>query len=256
MRLLKIGRTKEQQAFIAIFVIGLLVSLVLTIKNGVINSRYQEPKWSNLYVIWIEYVLFAFVAPVFLKSWKVKGRFRLVRVVIAALLFVFSYLFVLTAIDWWVNDGSFSLWLAFEFTVLHSGAQVLVVYGLIGTALVLLGVGETPMAYLQKLKLRDQDRNYVLDVDELVFMESNDNYVNLVTNDGKKHLLRITLSSLESQLDPSVFQRIHRRCIVKLASIDFWKADANGGYLVTMKDRTTLKMSRSFKDKIDEFVKR
>lgn len=256
MILYKTGRTKEQQAFTAIFIIGLVISLVLTVKLAVLNSRYDKPNWDDIYVIWVEYVLFAFVAPVFLKSWKHKGKSKLVFVVLTALFFVLLYLFILTCIDWWVVGKSYSFWSGFGFTVLHSGPQILFVYGLISTALVWLGVEDQRVAHLENLKLRDQGRNYLLNLDQVIFIESNDNYVNLVTNDGKKHLLRMTLSTLASQLDPLVFQRIHRKFIVNLKAIAFWKADTNGGYLITMIDQTTLKMSKSFKDKIDEITKK
>ncbi|MDW3209818.1 MAG: LytTR family DNA-binding domain-containing protein [Reichenbachiella sp.] len=250
------GYARERQAFTTIFIIGLVISLVLTVKLAVLNSRYEKPNWDDIYVIWVEYVLFAFAAPVFLKSCRQGGRAKLVLAVLAALSFVFSYLFILTSIDWWVVEQSYSFWSGFEFAILHSGLQVLLVYGLIAVALVLLRVGDTPVSYLKNIKLRDQGLNYVISTDRLIFIEANDNYVNLVTNDGKKHLLRMTLSTLESQLDPLVFQRIHRKFIVNLKAIAFWKADSNGGNLITMIDQTTLKMSKSFRDKIDEITRK
>ena len=63
--------------------------------------------------------------------------------------------------------------------------------------------------YLERLVIKAAGRIYFLETSEIDWIEAGGNYVSV--HSGKKsHLLRETISSLESQLDPKKFVRIHR----------------------------------------------
>jgi len=53
------------------------------------------------------------------------------------------------------------------------------------------------------------------------------------------------MQTLEEQLDPDVFMRVHRSVIVRLDRIDVMLRSAGGDYAVRLKDGTELSMSRS-----------
>ncbi|HWX67845.1 MAG TPA: response regulator [Rhodanobacter sp.] len=62
----------------------------------------------------------------------------------------------------------------------------------------------------------------------------------------KTHLIRETLSSLESHLDSAQFLRIHRSSIVQVDRIVRVQALANRDALVTLRDDQTLRASRNY----------
>jgi two-component system LytT family response regulator len=103
-------------------------------------------------------------------------------------------------------------------------------------------------SYLERFVVKAEGRIYFVDVDEIEWISAEGNYVALHT--GKKsHLLRETIASLEEQLDPRKFQRVHRSTIVRLNFIKELQPMFRGDYTVVLRDGTKLKMSQGFRDK-------
>lgn len=72
---------------------------------------------------------------------------------------------------------------------------------------------------------------------------------------GRTHILRGTMKELESALDPRVFQRVHRSTIVNLARVRSLRAHMNGEYFLTLEGGHELKLSRTYRDKVEYFLK-
>ena len=72
--------------------------------------------------------------------------------------------------------------------------------------------------YLQRLAFKVGDRSVVLKAGEIHWIEAEDYYVLLHTARGR-HLVRVSMASLEAELDPAVFVRAHRAAIVNLAAV-------------------------------------
>jgi two-component system LytT family response regulator len=107
--------------------------------------------------------------------------------------------------------------------------------------------------YLVRFVIKDGDRIYFVNVDEVDWIEAADYYVQLHT--GKKtHLIRETLNRLETQLDPACFLRIHRSTIVNTTRIKELKRHFQSEFIVVLHDGTTLKMSRSYRDNLAGFL--
>ncbi|CAN0508149.1 unnamed protein product, partial [Discosporangium mesarthrocarpum] len=70
---------------------------------------------------------------------------------------------------------------------------------------------------------------------------------------GQTHIMRTTMKELESKLDPTLFQRVHRSTIVNLERVEKVSSHINGEFHLTLKCGTSLKMSRSYKDKVKHF---
>jgi hypothetical protein len=68
-------------------------------------------------------------------------------------------------------------------------------------------------------------------------------YVNIHPED-KRHLLREKMGTLEEQLDPSKFARIHRSTIIRTDRIKTLKPLFNGDYQLTMIDGKEFTLSR------------
>jgi two-component system LytT family response regulator len=107
----------------------------------------------------------------------------------------------------------------------------------------------TSSPYPARLLLRSTDRLSFVDVAAVDWVEADGDYVRLHTGKSS-HLLRSTLSALEAQLDPAVFVRIHRSTIVRLARVREFQPYFHGEYVVLLHDGTKLKLSRSYRDRL------
>jgi two-component system, LytTR family, response regulator len=72
---------------------------------------------------------------------------------------------------------------------------------------------------------------------------------------GNTHILRGTMKDLEGYLDPKLFQRVHRSTIVNLRRVKSLRAHMNGEYFLTLDGGNELKLSRTYRDKVEFFLK-
>jgi two-component system, LytTR family, response regulator len=72
---------------------------------------------------------------------------------------------------------------------------------------------------------------------------------------GATHILRGTMKELEDVLDPKLFQRVHRSTIVNLRLVKSLRAHMNGEYFLTLEGGHELKLSRTYRDKVEYFLK-
>jgi two-component system LytT family response regulator len=105
--------------------------------------------------------------------------------------------------------------------------------------------------FLERLVIKAGGRIYFLETSEIDWIEAEGNYVS-VHSAKKSHMLRETISSLESQLDPKKFVRIHRSAIVRLDFIQELQPWFHGEYRVILQDGTQLTLSRNYRDKLQE----
>lgn len=109
--------------------------------------------------------------------------------------------------------------------------------------------------YLERLVIKSGGRVFFLDTDDIDWIEAEGNYVSVHT--GKKsHLLRETISSLETKLDPKKFLRIHRSSIVKIDRIKELQPWFHGEYRVLLMDGTQLTLSRNYRENLQEALGR
>jgi two-component system, LytTR family, response regulator len=71
---------------------------------------------------------------------------------------------------------------------------------------------------------------------------------------GTTHILRGTMKELEEILDPRLFQRVHRSTIVNLRLVKSLRAHMNGEYFLTLAGGHELKLSRTYRDKVEYFL--
>ena len=105
--------------------------------------------------------------------------------------------------------------------------------------------------YLERLVIKASGRIYFLETSEIDWIEAEGNYVS-VHSAKKTHLLRETISSLESQLDPKQFVRIHRSSIVRIDRILELQPWFHGEYRIILHDGTQLTLSRKHRDNLQE----
>jgi two-component system LytT family response regulator len=104
---------------------------------------------------------------------------------------------------------------------------------------------------LTRLVVKSAGRIVFLRVEEIDWVEAADNYVRIHAG-RESHLIRETLQSLESRLNPENFLRIHRSTLVNLDRIRELQPIFHGDYLVKLNDGTQLTLSRNYREKLLE----
>jgi two-component system LytT family response regulator len=108
--------------------------------------------------------------------------------------------------------------------------------------------------HLDRLAVPLRDGISVIDVDTIDWIEAAGDYAELHVGGGKAHLVRTTLATLESRLDPACFTRIHRSTIVRLAGVHRLRSDTHGDYRIVLANGVELRVGRSYRDSVLERV--
>lgn len=98
--------------------------------------------------------------------------------------------------------------------------------------------------------VRDGSRIVVLRPEEVVWIEAAGSYCRIHLESGSE-LIRTSLGTLEDQLDPERFFRIHRSAIVALDRVQEVRHESHGDYMVVLRDGTELKLTRSRKEEFE-----
>ncbi|WP_078085268.1 LytR/AlgR family response regulator transcription factor [Microbulbifer mangrovi] len=105
----------------------------------------------------------------------------------------------------------------------------------------------------EKIAIKDSGKITLVPAREIDWIDAAGDYMCVHAN-GETHVMRITMKELEQQLDPKVFQRIHRSTIVNLKRVREICAHINGEYHLVLNNGERLKMSRSYKNKVQHFI--
>lgn len=109
--------------------------------------------------------------------------------------------------------------------------------------------------FLNRVVVKTSGRVVFLRVQDIDWIEAAGNYVRIHFGE-QSHLLRETMSALESRLDPEQFLRIHRSVIVNIDRIREMQPAFHGDYYVILKNNRQLPLSRGYREKIEPFLGR
>jgi two-component system LytT family response regulator len=110
---------------------------------------------------------------------------------------------------------------------------------------------DRPAAKADRLVVKSGGRLFFLRADEIDWVEAAGNYVRLHVG-ADAHLLRETMTSIESRLQPDTFFRIHRSHIVNIERIKELQPWFNGEYVVLLRNGTRLTLSRGYRERLQE----
>jgi two-component system, LytTR family, response regulator len=106
---------------------------------------------------------------------------------------------------------------------------------------------------MDRLVIKSDGRVVFLKTREVDYAEAAGNYLSLHV--GKDtYLIRETMNAFEARLDPEKFLRIHRSTIVNIERIKEVQPWFKGEYVVTLRDGTELSLSRTYRDKLRQFL--
>lgn len=105
----------------------------------------------------------------------------------------------------------------------------------------------------EKITIKDGSDIQFIRVADIQWVDAAGDYM-CIHAAGKTHIMRITMKQLEGMLNPAKFLRVHRSTIVNSRTITGAQTLNNGEYLLNLDCGTQLKVSRSYKDRIRQFL--
>jgi two-component system LytT family response regulator len=111
---------------------------------------------------------------------------------------------------------------------------------------------EAPATHADRLAIKDGSSITFVPVRDIDWVDAAGDYMCVHAN-GETHIMRTTMKELEAKLDPTIFQRVHRSTIVNLERVEKVSSHINGEFHLTLSCGSSLKMSRSYKEKIKHF---
>jgi two-component system, LytTR family, response regulator len=107
--------------------------------------------------------------------------------------------------------------------------------------------------YPMRFVVRNAHRVHFVKANEIDWVDAAGNYVRLHVS-GRAHLVRDTMKSFASRLDPDHFVRVHRSAIVNLDSVAQVEPYVHGEYIITLRDGTRLTSSRAHSARLRELL--
>jgi two-component system LytT family response regulator len=108
----------------------------------------------------------------------------------------------------------------------------------------LLGHLEVNQDYLNRIVVKTKTGIEIISVDEIVYLEAEDDYV-MIHRKDRKFLKQKTLGFYEKHLDPADFIRVHRSSIVRLDQVSRIEKYEKSGGIIILKDNRKLNVSRT-----------
>ena len=108
----------------------------------------------------------------------------------------------------------------------------------------LSAAARAPEQKLERIVVKDGTKVHIIPIDKLDYVEAQDDYIAL-RSEKKNYLKQQTISSIETQLDPKRFVRIHRSYIVNLERIARIEPYTKDSRVAVLTDGTQLPVSRS-----------
>ena len=122
-----------------------------------------------------------------------------------------------------------------------------------GRILKLLEEMKAGSGYLERFSIKNGASVVFVRAQDVDSIEAEGNYVRInIANSS--HLLRDTLSSIEAQIDPRTFVRIHRRTIVNINRVRELQTWARGESRVVLHSGASHTVSRGYREHFEDFI--
>ena len=116
-----------------------------------------------------------------------------------------------------------------------------------------LAPAPAPRPRSNRLAVRSSGKVFFVKMEGIDWVEAADNYIVLHLG-HETHILRETMNSIQLRLDPARFIRVHRSRIVNVERIKELQPWFHGEYLIVLSDGTQLTLSRSYRERLMEFM--
>lgn len=102
---------------------------------------------------------------------------------------------------------------------------------------------------LSRLAIKDGGTTTWVRQEDIEWIEAAGDYM-CVHAQGETHIMRKTMKELEDELEADFLQRIHRSTIVNIRQVTEMRSHINGEYFLKLQSGHTVKLSRTYKDKL------
>jgi two-component system LytT family response regulator len=106
-----------------------------------------------------------------------------------------------------------------------------------------------------RIVFKSRGRILFLPITEIRWIAAEENYVRICTG-SESHLLRETMTGIESKLDSKMFMRVHRSAIVNLRYVKEVRREISGDFSVLLSNGQKVAMSRSHHSHMDHLITR
>ena len=110
-----------------------------------------------------------------------------------------------------------------------------------------------PEQYLHRLAVESRGKVQSIPVEQIDYIVQSGPYAELHSN-GRRHLIREAMQTLEERLDPQKFMRVHRSMIVRLDLVEALHRGTGGDYEVQLKGGARVKVSRSRREALERWL--
>ena len=107
---------------------------------------------------------------------------------------------------------------------------------------------KTGSKFLKRLTIKLTGRSILLPTDEIDWIETHGNYVKVHAG-RESHMIRGTMQSLETKLDPEKFVRVHRSVIVNIEKIKELHPRSNGDQDLVLQNGQQVVLSRNYRER-------
>ena len=108
--------------------------------------------------------------------------------------------------------------------------------------------------YLEWFAIKTGEKVLFIRAEEVDSIVAEGNYVRLNVA-AASHMVRETINSIESQIDPRTFVRIHRSTIVNMNRVKELQTWARGQYRVVLHNGACHTLSRGYRERFEDFIK-
>ena len=106
---------------------------------------------------------------------------------------------------------------------------------------------------VERIMVKERDSVFFVKTEDIDYITAAGDYVTLHVA-GKSHLIRDTMTRMDSKLDPNLFARIHRSTIVNVDRIKELRPYFHGDYIVYLKGGKELRLSRRYWDRLEAVI--
>lgn len=111
-----------------------------------------------------------------------------------------------------------------------------------------------PQDSLHRFAVRRGNAHAMVRAVDVICIDAQGNYARLHAG-AERHLVRQTMASLETRLDPDQFVRVHRSVIVNVAHLRHVHPLSHGEYRLTLSNGESVRSGRSYNDRIRRLLR-
>ena len=115
-------------------------------------------------------------------------------------------------------------------------------------------LGENREGYFQRISVKNPQRTLFIDVADIIMLEASDQYIEVHTSEGK-FIVRDSIDHLEQALDPHIFFRTHRACIVNLQEVKALESPTSKTSMVILKNGMKVRLSSTRKSQFKQAMR-